>query len=93
MRSMRQDFRRPFLIWHRAAAAGREWRNRGPLFLALLRRCETNYLIIIIAAAIYYILYIDRITTIYNTVTRCYSRQKLQPHYNRVIIWVGKFES
>jgi len=44
---MRQDFRRLILIWHHAAAAGREWRNRGPLFLALLRRCETNYLIII----------------------------------------------
>jgi len=32
MRSMRQDFRRPFLIWLRAAAAGCKWRNRGPLF-------------------------------------------------------------
>jgi len=52
---MGQDFRRPFLIWLRAAA-GREWRNRGPLFLALLRRCETNYLIIIIAVTIYYII-------------------------------------
>lgn len=55
MRSMRQDFRRPFLIWLRVAAAGYKWRNRGPLFLALLRRCETNYLIIIIATTIYYI--------------------------------------